>query len=152
MEALAVALEASALGGFARGSAWAYPAANLLHLMGLVLLLGSIGLLDLRIAGLFRSLPLAPLARILRPFGVAGLVALLVGGAVMFAADAGPLVGSSLFRWKMLLVAIALANALLFNFLWRQEMEAPASLRVMAIVSLSLWLLVAALGRLIAYL
>src|SRR3546814_1061782 len=38
MEAFAAMVEASALGGFARGSSWAYPVANLIHLLGLVLM------------------------------------------------------------------------------------------------------------------
>ncbi|MDP3383095.1 MAG: hypothetical protein Q8S47_07195, partial [Phenylobacterium sp.] len=67
MEALAALLEASALGQWARGSAVAYPVANVAHLLGLVLLVGGIGVVDLRLAGLWRGLPIAALSRALTP-------------------------------------------------------------------------------------
>ena len=96
MEALvaaAAALEGSALGVWARGSPDAYPAANLAHLLGLVMLVGGIGILDLRLAGLARALPAAALSRLLTPVALAGLVLMAGSGAVMFAADAGAAAG-----------------------------------------------------------
>ncbi|KRA59335.1 hypothetical protein ASD79_11645 [Caulobacter sp. Root655] len=156
MEALAVALEASPLGAWARGSDLAYPVANLVHLLGLVLLVGGIGLLDLRLTGLFRSLPVATLSRVLTPLAIAGLVLLGLGGAVMFSADATALFASTVFRWKVALIALALANAAAFRWLRRRRMarwdvDPPPAGRVMAAGSLGLWLIVAGLGRWIAY-
>ncbi|CFU11540.1 Uncharacterised protein [Bordetella pertussis] len=57
--AWAALLEACALGAWMRGSSWAYPAANLAHLLGLVLLVGAMLLLDLRLLGLGRRFALA---------------------------------------------------------------------------------------------
>lgn len=152
MEAFAAAIEASQAGIFARGSPWAYPVANLLHLLGLILLVGAIGIVDLRIAGAFRALPLVPLSRALTPMAVAGLVLMALSGPVLFAADAVALSRSGTFGWKLALIAVALANALAFRLLWRnREAEPSAMLRFMAIASLILWLWIAALGRLIAY-
>lgn len=141
---------------WARGSALAYPVANLVHLLGLVLLVGGICLLDLRLAGAFRSLPVQALSRVLTPVAVTGLVLLAGAGVVMFAADAGPLARSATFRWKLILIAAGLANAVLFHALWRRRLptwdtDAPALGRAMAAGSVALWLTVAALGRLIAY-
>lgn len=156
MEALAIALEASPLGAWARGSDLAYPVANLVHLLGLVLLVGGIGLLDLRLTGLFRGLPVETLSRVLTPLAIAGLVLLGLGGAVMFSADATALFASTVFRWKVALIALALANAAAFRWLWRRRMarwdvDPPPAGRVMAAGSLGLWLIVAGLGRWIAY-
>ncbi|MDB5682875.1 MAG: hypothetical protein JWM75_573 [Sphingomonas bacterium] len=152
MEAFATAIEASALGGFARQSAWAYPFANLVHLLGLVLLIGGIGIVDLRLAGAFRALPLRALSRALTPLAIAGLGCMAVSGPMLFAADAAALVRSDRFAWKLGLIVIALANAALFRLLWREGEEEPAlPLRIMAVTSIGLWLTVAALGRLIAY-
>ena len=148
---LAAALEGSALGVTARESAWAYPLANLIHLLGLVLLVGGIGLLDLRLAGLFRALPLAALSRVLTPLAIVGLLLLAASGAVLFAADAGALVRSPRFQLKLLLIALALGNAGLFRWLWKGEPVPGPALRLMAMLSLLLWLVVASLGRLIAY-
>ena len=156
MEALAAALEASPLGAWARGSDLAYPVANLVHLLGLVLLVGGIGLLDLRLTGLFKGLPVETLSRVLTPLAIAGLVLLGLGGAVMFSADATALFASTVFRWKVALIALALANAATFRWLWRRRMarwdvDPPPTGRVMAAGSLGLWLIVAGLGRWIAY-
>lgn len=156
MEALAALLEASALGQWARGSAIAYPVANVLHLLGLVLLIGGIGVVDLRLAGFLPSLPTAPLAKALTPFALAGLALLALSGAVMFAADAGPMVASEIFRLKLALIGLGLGHAMLFRWLWRSRLDSwetspPLAGRLMALGSLGLWLSVGTLGRWIAY-
>lgn len=155
MDAVA-ALQASAFGAWARGSAYAYPLANLIHLLGLLLLVGGIGVLDLRLAGLWRNLPVAPLSRALTPLAIAGLVLLLPSGFTMFAADAKALAGSSLFLWKLALIVVAVLNAVAFRLAWGRRLDrwggaVPPGARAMAIASLTLWLVVGALGRLIAY-
>jgi hypothetical protein len=152
--ALAAALEASPLGAAMRGSKGLYPAANVAHLAGLVLLVGAIGVLDLRVAGLGRTIPLAPLSRFLTPFAAAGLVLAAASGALLFSADAGPLVRSNVFLLKLTLAAVALVNALVFRRWfgdWTSTREPPVVARLMAVASIGLWLTVACLGRLIAY-
>lgn len=159
MDALAdavAALQASPFGAWARGSAYAYPLANLIHLMGLLLLVGGIGVLDLRLAGLFRALPVAPLSRALTPLAITGLVLMLPSGLTMFAADAKTLAAAPLFRWKLILLGVALVNAIVFRRVWSARLDSwggavPTGARVMAVASLALWLAVGALGRLIAY-
>ena len=149
---LAQALEASPFGAWARGSRYAYPVANVIHLLGLVTLVGAIGILDLRIMGLFRKLPVAELSRALTPIAIGGLILMVPSGFTMFAADAGPLFRSDTFRWKMGLLALALANAAAFRVLWpRLEGAPPLAARAMALISIGLWLWIGALGRLIAY-
>jgi hypothetical protein len=150
----AAALEASSLGAAMRGSKGLYPAANVAHLAGLVLLVGSIGVLDLRVAGLGRSIPLIALSRLLTPLAVAGLVLLAASGFLLFSADAGPLVRSAVFQTKLALAALAAANALLFRRLFGDfapRQEPPPAARALAVLSIGLWLTVACLGRLIAY-
>ncbi|MCJ8158188.1 hypothetical protein [Sphingomonas sp. LaA6.9] len=154
---LATGLQQSDFGGWARGSAWAYPAANLIHLLGLVLILGGTALLDLRIIGIFRALPVAALSRAVLPLALAGLALMMASGAVLFAADAESLARSPLLRWKLMLILIALINALAFRLLWNRAasawdtVPAPQAARAMALASLMLWLGIASAGRLIAY-
>ncbi|MDX5329822.1 MAG: hypothetical protein LPK04_01355 [Caulobacteraceae bacterium] len=120
------------------------------------MLIGAIGLTDLRLAGAFRPLPLAALAARMIPVAIAGLALLLVSGALMFAADAGPMVNSTIFRWKLAFILIGLGHALLFHALWGKRWSSwdaapPPVGRVMAIGSLAVWLTVGGLGRWIAY-
>jgi hypothetical protein len=137
-----------------RGGKGLYPAVNIAHLAGLLLLVGPIGVLDLRIIGLGRPIQIAALSRLATPLAVAGLVLLSASGFLLFAADAGPMVRSTVFRTKMALAVLALVNALLFRRLF-PELERGAEpsplARVMSAASIGLWLAVGCLGRLIAY-
>lgn len=156
MAGFAAAVQASPFGIWAAQSAYAYPVANLLHLLGLIMLVGGIGVVDLRLAGAFRSLPPAALSRVLTPVAVAGLLLLVPSGLTMFAADAEAIAGSATFQRKLALIALALANAILFRWIWGKRIadwdaSAPPLGRLQAGASLLLWLAVAAHGRMIAY-
>lgn len=154
--AWAEAVEDSGLGILMRESLLAYPAANLLHILGLALLVGSIIALDLRLLGLARAVPAAAASKLLTPIAVSGLAMLLISGPALFAADAGPLALHPLMQIKTALVVLAIANALLFRRLWQHRLAdwdaaPPAFGRAQAAGSILLWLLAAACGRLIAY-
>lgn len=100
----------------------------------------------------FQALPLDPLVRALTPIAVTGLVAMALSGPILFAADARALARSTVFGWKLGLIALALLNALVFRRLRRGKQDDPTTLeRSIAIASLLLWLAVAACGRMIAY-
>ncbi len=153
----ALALEASATGVFMRESAWAYPIANIAHLFGLAMLAGGIMVVDVRIIGVWRALPLAGLSAALTPIAVIGLALFAVSGFSMFASDAATLVGSWVFLTKLGVVSAGLVNAFAFRRMARGrltewEMKAPATARILAMLSLALWATAIGLGRLIAYL
>ncbi len=149
-------LDTVGIGGWARGSALVYPVANSLHLLGLVMLIGGIGVVDLRVAGLWRTLPIAPLSRALTPVAVVGLVVMVASGIVLFAADGRALAASDIFFRKLVLIALALANAVAFRWIWGDRIggwsgPVPRAARLMAVASLALWLAAGTLGRWIAY-
>lgn len=146
----------SSFGQWASGSALAYPIANVVHLLGLVLLVGAIGIVDVRLMGGFRAIPVAPLYRSLIPVAVAGLVVIVPSGATMFASDATTFAASPVFRWKVGLIAVALANVAAFHILWGDRIDdwdlaPPLGGRLMAAASITLWLTIGTLGRMIAY-
>lgn len=151
---LADALEASPVGAAMRGTRGLYPAVNTVHLLGVVLLVGAIGALDVRVLGGGRAIPLAPLSRYLTPAAIAGLVLLTASGVLLFLADAGPFTRSPLFQAKLVLVALAVANALIFRRCFgdfEDGSEPPASARIMALASLGLWTAATVAGRYLAY-
>ena len=151
LQGAAEALGGTAFAAWAAGSSYAYPAANVVHLLGLVLLLGGIGLVDLRLIGAFRSLPLQPLARALTPLGGIGLALLAASGAIMFAADTA-VAESETFRTKLILILLALINAAAFRILYGRTAEpTPVPARLLGAASLTLWLAVGYHGRMIAY-
>ncbi len=155
LAAWAAALEASGLGDAMRGGVRnLYPVVNLAHVAGVILLVGGIGVVDLRIMGYGKRIPLGPLSRMLTPLAIAGLLIQAITGFMLYAADAGPLLDSTVLRIKLALIAVALVNALLFRRLFGDlENETPPHLaRTMAGLSLACWLGAVGLGRWIAYL
>jgi hypothetical protein len=153
LSAIAERVAATPFADWAASSPYAYPAANTVHVLALVLLLGGIGLVDLRTLGAFRSLPLQPLAKALVPIAATGVLILAASGSIMFAADAVSVARKGVFQTKLVLVALALANVALFR--WRYGAAVrdppPAGARALALASLLLWISVAVAGRMIAY-
>lgn len=152
-------LERTALASAVREGTWLYPAIETVHVLALATLFGGIALLDARILGAARTIPLDALARhVLRPARVAFAVLVATGG-LLFAADAAALVGNAAFQTKMVLVPLAVANALVFQAGWfgRLRRLGPAAplppvAKVFAAASLALWAAVIVCGRMIAYL
>ena len=149
-------LDAAGVSQWARSGTWPYPVANTLHLLGLVMLVGGIGVVDLRVMGLWRRLPMAELSRALTPIAVAGLLLMVASGIILFAADAAALARSAIFERKLILIVAALANAAAFRWAWNTRMMrwtdgAPRPAQAMAAASLLLWLAAGASGRWIAY-
>src|ERR671912_946388 len=132
---------------------YAYPVANTVHVLALVLLLGGIGIVDLRVIGMFRTLPLQALSRALVPIAATGVLILAASGSILFAADAEALARQDTFRLKLILIAIALANVALFRLRYGAVVAdpPPAGARLLALASLLLWTSVAICGRMIAY-
>jgi hypothetical protein len=151
------ALERTALATALREEAWLYPAVEATHLLGLAILFGGIALLDARILGATPALPLDPLARhVLRAVRAAFAVQVATG-ALLFVADASALAVNPAFRAKMVLVPLAVANALAFQAGWFRRLRAdpaapvPIAAKAFAAASLALWATVIVCGRLIAY-
>ncbi len=155
--AWAAALENSAISFFIRDSTWLYPLANLAHIYGLALVLGSIIALDLRLLGVGRRVVTAEaLSRFLAPVMVVGLALSITSGLILFTADASAIAVNPIFRLKMVLLVLGLANAWAFRRLWTPalpgwDIRAPLGGRLQAAGSMVIWLLLATAGRLIAY-
>jgi len=154
----ATAIQDSSFGIAIRHSMWLYPLGNVLHVLGVALLVGSIVALDFRFLGFGRRyVTVEGASGLLTPFAVAGIVLLVPGGLILFVADAGPLAANTLLQLKMVLILIGLANAWLFRRNWGGKLatwdaDPPGAGRAQALASMAIWLAVPTLGRLIAYL
>jgi hypothetical protein len=152
-----LALQESALGHAMRGSPALYPAVEILHIVGFVVLVGSILALDLRLLGLGRAIPIQPMAQLLLPLSRSGFLLAISMGFLLFSADAAHVVRNPAFQTKLLLIAAALINIVIAHTgPWRRVAvwgaEVPAGAKVTALASLLLWLSAVCAGRLIAYL
>lgn len=116
------------------------------------MVVGGIGLLDLRLLGYARGIHPAVLSRAVTPLFLIGFGLMIVTGLLMFVADAEALSGSGLFWSKMALIGVAGVNALSFRGLFDQLPEdIPDAAKGLAAVSLITWIGVIVTGRLIAY-
>lgn len=156
------ALEASGLGQAMRQWLWLYPSVETVHIVGIGLLFGSIAVLDLRLLGFSRHVPVRRLAAHVLPWTAGSFLLIVPSGLMMFTAHASEFIDSPVFILKMCLIMAAGVNAALFHAVvfrtadvWdSNEMRAlppPPSARVSAAVSLLLWIAVIACGRLLAY-
>src|SRR5258707_11907788 len=108
------ALEASAFGAAMRDSPWLFPAVEAVHITGIAILVGSIAVLDLRLLGFSRSLPVRRLAAHVLPWTIASFLLVVPSGLAMFLAQARDLGASPLFTLKVCLILAAVSNAAVF--------------------------------------
>jgi len=157
--ALLLALQDSALGQTMRQSLYLYPAVEIVHLLAIALLVGSILALDLRLVGWRIVAPTWPLARHLLPVTVTGFAFAVASGLMLFTTEAASLAFNPAFQIKMALLLLAGLNALMLHRgawrdigQWGAAARPPARVRVAAAFSAALWVGVLSFGRLIAYL
>jgi uncharacterized protein DUF6644 len=134
-------------------SVYTGPAMNIVHLMGMVVFLGAILIVDLRLLGTgLKRQPTAAVAREAQPWLMGGLVVLVLTGVPATMATATVQYTNSIFWLKMYL--LALGFVFLFTVRSRvafaDEGRIPSAVKkVVGLVSICLWLSVAALARLI---
>lgn len=134
----------------------AYLLVNASHILGIALLIGAILPLDLRLLGIFRSVPVAILAPVLSRMAGLGLALALVTGAWLFMVRPVEYARNAAFLWKLGLLALALANIALQHgsaaYARALAGEITAAVRWRAGASITLWLSVLLAGRWIGFL
>jgi hypothetical protein len=141
---------------------WLWPVCETLHFIGMVLLIGTVGLFDLRMLGVAKGLPPFPF-RYLIPFGLAGFAINAVTGVMFLAGNFNAVVEygqNPAFKWKVAFMGLAALNAGLFYVtgIARRVDElqagesAPPLAKVIATAGLTLWIGVICFGRLLPYL
>lgn len=147
-------LEHSAPAAVIRQSLWLYPVLEIVHIFGIVLLVGSALMFDLRLLGFSKHLPAAALGNHLLTWSVRGLWLIIPSGILLFITNAGTLGHDPVFGIKLSLLVLAAANALWFRVLMRRKDNAaalPPASKLIAVFSVVLWAAIIACGRLLAY-
>jgi len=152
-------IEQTALATAMRQEQWLYPAVEILHIWGFVVLVGSVAMLDLRLLGLSPRVSVRQLAGHLLPWTWGALIVIVPTGTLMFIAHAGEFISNRAFVLKLLLIFAAGINAAAFHLgpfrgvqAWDSGAPVPAAAKLHAVLSLSIWMGVIACGRLLAYL
>jgi hypothetical protein len=160
LEALWQGLEASPLGDFIASSSWAFPTIESVHVIAIVTVVGTVGMMDLRLLG--RAFTDRKVTEVehdtLRWTWVAFAVA-VVTGTLLFISKASVYARDPWFQFKLVWMALAGVNMLAFHFGpawrgvagWDAARDAPKAAKIAAVLSLSLWVLVVMFGREIGF-
>jgi hypothetical protein len=137
---------------------WLYPTFETGHYIGLSVLVGGILLIDLRVLGMARGLPLKGMIGLL-PFVWAGFIINVLTGSMLFIYGATNFGVNGAFQLKMAFMIFAGLNALAFDVAvrrsggdWVAADRPPTIVKGFATLSLVFWLCVVTTGRWMAYL
>jgi hypothetical protein len=152
-------LEHSAFGTWVREAPtiWAYATILFLHTVGLGFVVGVNVAIDLRILGVARQMPLAPMRKLF-PWMWAGFIVNALSGVALLIADATTKLANPVFLVKMAFIALGVVNMAwskrrLFDDAASLEQYPPTRhARRVAIASLVLWIGATTAGRLMGYL
>jgi hypothetical protein len=153
-------LEGSALGHAMRDTGvWTYAVVNLTHILGVATLFGSIVILDLRLLGLWKHIPLAAISRPTVIMAGLGLAVAIFSGSGLMATKATEYVGNPFLYIKFPAIALGLVNVWLLHrsTAWRAHktralsLREESQLRAMGGTSLVCWLTAISAGRMIGY-
>jgi hypothetical protein len=138
-----------------RASTWLFATGETFHFIGLSLLVGALLIVDLRLLGLIKRVPIRAALAFL-PFAVIGFLINAATGWEFFTADPKMYWPNPAFKLKMFLIVVAGLNALIFTVMEHRHVlvlgpdeQTSTFTKVTAGLSLSLWLAVLLLGRLL---
>jgi hypothetical protein len=151
-------LENTGVANAIRTIPWLYPTFETGHYIGLSLLVGGIMLIDLRVLGFARALPLKSMIGLL-PFVWVGFLINVLTGSLLFIYGATTFGTNGAFWLKMAFMLLAGLNALAFDVSvrrsggsWVVADRPPSLVKGFATLSLVFWICVVTTGRWMAYL
>jgi hypothetical protein len=157
MDAFVTWLQSTALSQAIVFNTWIWPAAETLHFIGLALVIGTVGFFDLRLIGLFRSVPVSA-ARDLMPFALLGFGFNFVTGSIFLIGHPEQYAHNIAWWFKVGSLAVAGLNAMVFESavggrtvqLGAGE-DTPAAAKAIGIVSIIAWFGVLFWGRMLPF-
>jgi hypothetical protein len=131
-----------------RESVWVFPILDAMHCVGIILVAGTIVIVDLRLLGFgMRRTQVSSVVAQVLPWTFFGLAFMFITGSLLAWAEPLKLYRSVFFPWKLLFLAIAVLNALLFHY----TRLTPGRARLTGTLSIVCWIGVIAAGRAIGY-
>jgi hypothetical protein len=157
MEAFAQSIEGGTIYSWVTSTSWLWPFMEILHFIGLSLLLGALLVIDLRMMGFFRAIDIRAIHTLLLWVFI-GFALNLVTGILFFFGDPMRYAVHAGFQLKMVLILLAGINAVWYSWKihpamqeWDANVNPPAPAKLVGSISLVLWLSILLLGRLIPY-
>jgi len=133
-----------------------FPWIESVHVLAIVLVVGTISIVDLRLLGV-ASLDISArrLMRDIIPYTWGAFAVAAITGSLMFSSDAVHYAHNRLFQIKLVMLALAGVNMAVFHLFGERDIErwdapggtAPMAAKAAATISLLAWIAVVSLGR-----
>ncbi len=133
-----------------KANAFAYPILEVVHLVAIAIVFGTLWIVDLRLLGLMRPLDAQVLAKNVLPWTLLGFLLALFAGLTMFLMRISDLIANPMFIAKICLIFAAGTNAAVLHARGPLDPLHPAT-RLQALLSIMIWIAVIFCGRWIAY-
>ena len=148
-------LQATSWAVFIHQTKWAFTTIEVIHLIAIAAVLGSIAVVDLRLLGLASTRrPFTELAREILPYTWAAFVIAAITGSLLFISQATQYFITPTFWGKMAIMAVAGINMVIFEFItvrgvkeWDVKPNLPLPALLAGGISLACWALVFVFGR-----
>ncbi|OYX34706.1 MAG: hypothetical protein B7Y99_04930 [Caulobacterales bacterium 32-69-10] len=140
---------------FVQVNQYAFPVLEAAHVVAIMLVVGSIFMLDLRLVGVSsRNHAVTRLSAEVLPWTWTAFAVAAVTGALLFTSQAGAYAQNLQFQLKLALMAAAGLNMLLFHFItwrsvdaWNTATPTPPAAKLAGLLSLVFWIGVVVCGR-----
>ena len=140
------------------GITWLWPASESSHFIGLCMLIGGAGLLDLRLLGMFRGVPIRHV-KALMPWAIGGFLINAVTGLLFLVMQPHLYLTSGVWWAKVAFLGLAGANAMFFEtrlavpaLALDPNAQTSTAMKVIGALSLFSWFAVLYCGRMLPYL
>jgi uncharacterized membrane protein len=148
-------LQATSLAVFIHQTKWVFTTIEVIHVIAISLVIGSIAMVDLRLLGLASTKRrFTDVARPVLRWTWAAFVLAVATGSLLFISQAVDYFATVTFPIKLILIALAGINMLVFEFVtvrgvqeWDLSPAPPTSARLAGAISLTCWVLVFVFGR-----
>ena len=158
MTQLATWVEATSLSKHLFAISWVWPVCESLHFLGLAVLIGGAGMLDLRLLGFFRGVPLRDIKAFM-PYAIGGFAVNLVTGLLFLFMQPHLYLTSTVWWFKVGFILLAGINAMFFETRLSREAlaadphaDTTLTLKLVGGLSLFSWFAVLYCGRMLPYL
>ena len=134
-----------------------WPLCETLHFVGLALLVGGAGLMDLRLMGFLKSVPVAAVMQ-MRQWAILGVLINVVTGSLFFIGAPAQYIHNPAWYGKLLFLFSAMVNVAVFETTQGKRVltlaageNTPTSFKVAGAVSIGSWFLVLYFGRMLPF-
>jgi hypothetical protein len=159
IQSILKAISESSLSLYLQESAWGFPIVESVHVIAITLVFGTILIADLRLVGMAsRSRAVSDVLRDTLKLTWVAFIFAVITGSLLFSTSPETYFYNTEFRYKMLCLALAGVNMLIFERvtaksipIWDIDRPAPVAAKLAGGLSILLWTCVLVLGRWVGF-